>query len=128
MPADTAARAILVRVAARRVPGNPDGELEALAAALTAVGPQHVPALWRTPSFARRVESARLHLGAARSRAVLADSFEREACRLGPATSGAARRAEAVRVAYALRWIELTRGVDQAVWPHWLDRRFPGIW
>ena len=126
MSAATAARAVRVHVPNRRLPGNPDGELEALAAAWGSIHAPHVPPVWRTPAFASRVESARAHLGAARSRAVLASSFEREACRLGPATIGAARRTEAVRVAYALRWIELARGVEQPVWPLWLAGRLSG--
>ncbi len=122
MSAASAVRDAPVKIAARRLPGNPDGEIEALAAAMTAVPVARVPALWRTPGFARRVETARQQISVARSRAVLASSFEREAGRLGPATRGAARRAEAVRVAYALRWLELAGGANLPAWPEWLDR------
>jgi hypothetical protein len=106
----------------RRVAGNPAGELEAISAVLVAVEVPHVPDAWRTPSFARRVEAARAQLRAARSRSVLAASFEREACRLGPATPGSVRRADAVRAAYALRWLELATGAELPSWHVWLDR------
>jgi hypothetical protein len=121
MSAASAVRDSPVQITARRLPGNADGELEALAVALTALSAQHAPGLWRTPGFARRVEAARRQLLAARSRDVLAGSYEREACRLGPATPGSARHAEAVRAAYAMRWLELARGAELPSWTAWLD-------
>lgn len=106
---------------ARRVAGDPAGEVEALAAGLSAALAAGAPEAWRAPGFARRVDAVRAGLTTARSRSVLAASFEREACRLGPATSGAARRAEAVRAAYAVRWLELGSGTTIPAWSAWLD-------
>ena len=124
--AQSLASTTIPRVRTRRVAGNAAGEIEAMAAALVAVEAARVPEAWRTPSFARRVEAARLQLRSARSRSVLAASLEREASRLGPATPGSARRADAVRAAYALRWLELTTGVGLPPWTAWLDRAVAG--
>jgi len=118
-----APRGVHAHLAARRMPGHSDGELAALAEALAMVCGSGVPEPWRTPAFGRRVDGARLQLSAALSRAVLAASFEREACRLGPATQGATRHADAVRVAYALRWMELASGTELPTWTSWLDQR-----
>jgi len=73
---------------------------------------------WGVPAFAREVEQVRAQLAPIRDRRGLAASFGREAFRtcglrdvpqppegLGP-----------VRVAYAVRWLELGRGVRQPAW------------
>jgi hypothetical protein len=56
-------------------------------------------------AFSREVDTIRVHLGPIRSRASLAASFEREATRI-----------EAVRLAYAIRWLELGDGIARPPW------------
>jgi len=70
------------------------------------------------PGFAREVELVRAHLGPIRSRALLASSFGREAFH-GHAAPGSvvALGGSAVRVAYALRWLELGDGEARDAWP-----------
>jgi hypothetical protein len=60
---------------------------------------------WGEPAFAREVERVRRDLGPIVSRQSLAASFDREAAR--PA---------AVRVAYAVRWVELGDDDAEAPW------------
>jgi hypothetical protein len=56
-------------------------------------------------AFSREVDTIRVHLSPIRSRASLAASFEREATRI-----------EAVRLAYAIRWLELGDGIARPPW------------
>jgi hypothetical protein len=62
---------------------------------------------WEEPAFAREVELVRGHLAPIRSRCGLTSSFGREASFTRP-----------LRVAYALRWLELGDGVAR---PRWID-------
>jgi hypothetical protein len=65
----------------------------------SAVGP------WSDPILVAQAEVIRAQLAPIRSRRALADSFAREACRVpGVATADDVRP---VRLAYALRWLEL---------------------
>jgi len=75
------------------------------------------PARWAAPAFCREVDLVRCHLGPIRTRQMLAASFGREAFH-GQAAPGTdqALGGSAVRVAYALRWLEL--GDDRQV-PSW---------
>ena len=72
---------------------------------------------WGEPAFAREVDLIRSQLMPIRSRRGLAASFEREAFqsneRPGPREPATMR---AVRVAYALRWLELGDGVMRSGW------------
>ena len=72
---------------------------------------------WGEPAFAREVDLIRSQLMPIRSRRGLAASFEREAFQsqelAGPREPGSMR---AVRVAYALRWLELGDGVLRWGW------------
>lgn len=76
------------------------------AAVLAAVGQGGGPGAWDRTGFARRVEAARRQLAPIGATRVLAESFRREAC----VGAGMKRSADAVRVAYAMRWLELTSG------------------
>jgi hypothetical protein len=72
---------------------------------------------WAEPAFAREVESVRRQLGPIRSRRGLAASFAREASQPGgPERTRAADPLRPLRVAYALRWLELGDGVARAGW------------
>ena len=72
---------------------------------------------WGEPAFAREVDLIRSQLMPIRSRRGLAASFEREAFQsqelAGPRELATMR---AVRVAYALRWLELGDGVLRWAW------------
>jgi hypothetical protein len=106
-------------------PIEPDSRHELARLALDVVvrtsEPQTVPPQWRTVPFGREVDRTRAQLGPIRSRAALARSFEREASvsvtrslvpepRVAPVTPGP------VRVAYALRWLELGDDRDRPSW------------
>jgi hypothetical protein len=78
--------------------------------------PAMIPPAWCEAAFIREVGLVRAHLAPIRSRGGLAASFSREAFH--------ARRVEggddvpgAVRVAYALRWLELGSRRAVPVWP-----------
>ena len=72
---------------------------------------------WGEPAFAREVDLIRSQLAPIRSRRGLAASFEREAFQ-SRAFDGPREPAtlKAVRVAYALRWLELGDGVLRRGW------------
>jgi hypothetical protein len=75
------------------------------------------PPRWPAPAFGREVELVRAHLRPIRSRELLASSFGREAFH-GQAAPGSdvALGGSAVRVAYALRWLELGDSVLRDDW------------
>jgi hypothetical protein len=68
--------------------------------------PSRRPQRWSAPAFARQVGLVRVHLAPIRSRASLAASFGREAFHASRPTSAGAAMSP-VRIAYALRWLEL---------------------
>ena len=80
--------------------------------------PMTPPRLWSTPAFAREVDRTRAQLAPIRTPEALAASFGREASvaatrdadGAGPRTPGP------VRVAYALRWLELGDDRPRAPW------------
>jgi CRP/FNR family transcriptional regulator, cyclic AMP receptor protein len=72
-----------------------------------------LPPSWSSPGFVARVESARRQLAPLRSRQLLRASFAREALHQHPA----AEWPTAVRVAYAIRYIELRFGPGMPAWP-----------
>ena len=65
-----------------------------------------MPGAWRSPRFATRLDRVRIGLLPIRSLANLADSYAREH----------ARDDSAVRLAYGLRWLELSTGIDERPW------------
>jgi hypothetical protein len=78
--------------------------------------PSHRPERWSQPAFSREIELVRAHLAPLRSRKALAASYSREAFHL--ALDDAAKDDPgAVRLAYAVRWLELGTGDVGRIWP-----------
>lgn len=78
--------------------------------------PARRPERWSQPAFRREIELVRAHLAPLRSRKALAASYGREAFHL--ALDETARDDPgAVRLAYALRWLELGTGDVGRIWP-----------
>ena len=72
---------------------------------------------WGEPAFAREVDRIRGQLAPIRSRRGLAASFEREAFQSREfETPREPATLRALRVAYALRWLELGDGVPRRGW------------
>ena len=94
-----------------------------------------MPPRWRTPSFGRELGSVRAQLRPIRSRRALAASFSRDAAIAATtppepidttAVTSSARSLGLdapgpVRVAYAIRWLELGDGRERAPWEAWLQ-------
>jgi len=82
--------------------------------------PARRPERWAEPSFGREIELVRAHLAPLRSRKALAASYGREAFHV---TLDPTARDDpgAVRVAYALRWLELGDGVSGPSWQALLE-------
>ena len=86
--------------------------------------PLSLPRRWTTVPFIREVDHTRAQLAPIRTRRALADSFSREA---SVAVTRCADPAAAdpppgpVRVAYAIRWLELGDGRPRPGWPSILD-------
>lgn len=76
--------------------------------------PARRPDRWTTDSFDREVQLVRCHLAPLRTRAALAGSYGREAFHHASTTAPADDDPGAVRVAYALRWLELGVGDARA--------------
>jgi hypothetical protein len=77
--------------------------------------PARRPARWAQPSFGAEVEIVRRHLAPVRSRQTLAASYGREAFHL--VLSRAERDDPSpIRLAYALRWMELRDGATGPSW------------
>jgi hypothetical protein len=68
--------------------------------------PRRLPGHWATPAFAARVDRVRAQLLPIRTLAALADSFGRE--------HGVDE--VVVRLAYGLRWLELSGVLDERPW------------
>lgn len=76
------------------------------------------PAAWATIGFAREVERIRAQLAPVRTRRSLQDAYGRESFRV--ALDDDPDRIDAltpVRLAYALRWLELRDGCVGPTWP-----------
>jgi hypothetical protein len=71
---------------------------------------------WAQPSFRREIELVRAHLAPLRTRKALAASYGREAFHLSMDGAGGDDPG-AVRLAYALRWLELGDGDAGSIWP-----------
>ena len=78
--------------------------------------PALVPPAWSEAAFIREVGLVRAHLAPIRSRGGLAASFSREAFHAAP-DGGGHDVPGAVRVAYALRWLELGSRRSVPAWP-----------
>lgn len=72
------------------------------------------PDRWAEASFAFETDRIRLHLRPLRSRRMLAASFGREAFHVACPSSDPV---SPIRVAYALRWLELGDGAPRGTWP-----------
>jgi hypothetical protein len=78
--------------------------------------PARRPDRWSQPTFRREIELVRAHLAPLRSRKALAASYGREAFHTTP-DDAARDDPGAVRLAYALRWLELGEGDVGPIWP-----------
>jgi hypothetical protein len=84
--------------------------------------PKRLAGRWAEPAFAREVELVRFHLAPLRRRSGLTASYGREAFQaLGGAEANPAEALGAVRVAYALRWVELGDGRQRPAWSKLLE-------
>jgi len=72
------------------------------------------PAAWSDPAFVREVALVRAHLAPIRSQAGLAASYGREAFQ---SSVPPGKEPGPVRVAYAIRWLELGDGRARPQWP-----------
>jgi hypothetical protein len=106
----------------------------ALDVVVRSLDPSSIPARWSTRAFAREVAEIRVHLAPIRSRRSLVDSFGREAAVAATATPPPATYAVSpgpVRVAYAIRWLELGDERLRPAWESWIGvlpgARAPGV-
>jgi hypothetical protein len=91
----------------------------ALDIVVRAIDPATLPRRWSTSAFAREVATVRAQLAPIQSRRGLAESFGREAAIAAtttPATIVLPEPPGPVRVAYAIRWLELG---DERIRPSW---------
>jgi hypothetical protein len=94
----------------------------ALDVVIRAVDPASLPRRWSTWAFAREVAAVRSQLAPIRSRECLADSFGREAAvaaTVTPPRIDAPEPPGPVRVAYAIRWLELGDDRFRPDWAEW---------
>jgi hypothetical protein len=83
--------------------------------------PADVPQRWTTPAFGLEVDRTRAHHAPIRSRAGLLNSFSREASVAATrGAEGSGLPAGPVRVAYAVRWLELGDGRSRPSWAAFL--------
>ena len=81
--------------------------------------PADLPRRWTTDPFGAEVDRTRAQLAPIRSRTALLNSYAREASiavTRAPATGDAGLPAGPVRVAYAIRWLELGDGRPRPSW------------
>jgi hypothetical protein len=78
--------------------------------------PSRRPARWAQPAFGAEVELIRRHLAPVRTRHTLAASYGREAFHVA-SDDRAADDPSPIRLAYALRWMELRDGATGPSWP-----------
>lgn len=94
----------------------------ALDVVVRAVEPASLPRRWSTHAFAREVAAVRAQLAPIRSRETLAESFGREAAIAATSTPPTIDPPEPpgpVRVAYAVRWLELGDDRLRPSWAEW---------
>jgi hypothetical protein len=77
--------------------------------------PARRPERWAQPAFGAQVELIRRHLAPVRTRRTLAQSYGREAFHLAPTPSDHSDP-DPIRLAYALRWLELRDGATGPSW------------
>jgi hypothetical protein len=94
--------------------------LDALRISRALRDPARRPARWTHPGFGAEVELIRRHLAPVRTRKSLAASFGREAFHVLPVP---AERDDPspIRLAYALRWMELGDGATGPSWTSLMD-------
>jgi hypothetical protein len=78
------------------------------------------PARWAQPAFGAEVELVRRHLAPVRSRQTLAASYGREAFHM-VISRGERDDPSPIRLAYALRWMELRDGATGPCWEAMID-------
>ena len=78
--------------------------------------PARRPDRWHDEDVARDIALIRRHLAPLRTRRALAASFTREAFHHRP-RADADQDPGPVRLAYAIRWLELGDGVERPAWP-----------
>jgi hypothetical protein len=84
--------------------------------------PARRPQRWSDQALARDIELIRRHLAPLRTRRALAASFGREAFHVAPPPPGpTASEPGPVRLAYAIRWLELGDGATRPPWATLLD-------
>jgi hypothetical protein len=78
--------------------------------------PTHWPALWTQPAFGAEVERCRRHISTLTTQEALAAAYDAD---VYAATRRSPEHAERspIRVAYALRWLELLDGATGPSWP-----------
>jgi hypothetical protein len=94
----------------------------ALDVVVRAVEPATLPRRWSTHAFAREVAAVRAQLGPIRTRESLAESYGREAAvaaTITPPTIDPPQPPGPVRVAYAIRWLELGDDRSRPSWAEW---------
>jgi hypothetical protein len=94
----------------------------ALDVVVRAVEPASIPRRWSTHAFAREVAAVRAQLAPIHSRRSLAESFGREAAVAATITPRSVDPREPpgpVRVAYAIRWLELGDDRLRPSWAEW---------
>jgi hypothetical protein len=94
--------------------------LDALRVTRALRDPARRPARWAQPGFGQQVEIVRRHLAPVRTRRSLAASFSREAFHVVP-TRTARDDTSPIRLAYALRWMELGDGATGPSWTTLFD-------
>jgi hypothetical protein len=97
----------------------------ALDVVVRAVDPASLPSRWSTHAFAREVAEVRAQLAPIQSRRSLAESFAREAAVCATKTRSATDPPSPpgpVRVAYAIRWLELGDDRLRPSWESWIGQ------
>jgi hypothetical protein len=90
--------------------------------------PIEIPRRWATYAFGREVDRTRAQLAPIRSRAGLLASFSREASISATRTVGpSSEPAGPVRVAYAIRWLELGDQRPRPSWEQWIGQPPPRL-
>lgn len=79
------------------------------------------PRAWVRDRFARDVERARRDLEPIPGVGALVSAYEREAFRSAARDPVALPRLVPARIAYAIRYVELSLGFRMPPWPSWLD-------
>ncbi len=90
--------------------------LDALRLSRALRDPSRRPAHWLQPAFGAEVELIRRHLAPVRSRQTLAASYGREAFHVA-VEDRETNEPSPIRLAYALRWMELRDGATGPSWP-----------